>query len=64
MFGIFGMGKGLHFKHLLSPLKSVIMHTIWFFLGMLKVGAAHSTDVTLVSKPIDSNLTISSLVTC
>jgi len=43
------MGKGLRFKHLLRPLKSVIMHTAWFFLGMMKVGAAHSAAVTLVS---------------
>jgi hypothetical protein len=44
--GIFGMGYGLRNKHLLRPQKSVITQTVLFFLGMIKVGAAHSDDAT------------------
>jgi len=64
MSGIFGIGKGLRFKHLFRPWKSVMTLTVLFFLGMMKVGAAHSATVTLVRRPIDSNLAISSRVTC
>jgi hypothetical protein len=62
MSGIFGIGYGVRFRHLLSPRKSVITRTVLFFLGMMKVGAAHSEEVTLVKRPIDSRRVISSLV--
>ncbi len=44
--GIFGIGYGLRTKHLLRPRKSVITRTVLFFLGMIKVGAAHSDGAT------------------
>jgi hypothetical protein len=47
--GILGIGYGVCFRHLLSPRKSVMTHTVLFFFGIIKVGAAHSEDVTLVS---------------
>ncbi len=64
MSGIFGIGYGLRTKHLLRPRKSVITQTVLFFLGIMKVGAAHSDDATWVSNPNDSSRLISSFVTC
>jgi hypothetical protein len=47
---------------LFRPQKSVITQTVWFFLGIIKVGAAYAALLTFVKTPIDSNLAISSFV--
>jgi hypothetical protein len=39
--GISGIGYGFRTRHLLRPLKLVMTLTVLFFLGMMKVGAAH-----------------------
>jgi hypothetical protein len=55
--GIFSVG-------LLSPQKLMMMQTVWFFLGIKKVGAAYSNETTLVKNPIDSNQFVLAFITC
>jgi hypothetical protein len=62
--GIFGIWYGFQMRHLLRPLKSVMTLTVLFFLGMMKVGAAHCDEATGVSKPSACKRFISSFVTC
>ncbi len=58
------MGYGFRTKHWFRPLKSEITQTVLSFLGMMKVGAAHSDDAIGRSNPKSCNHCISFFVTC
>jgi hypothetical protein len=62
--GIFGMEYGVCFRHLSSPQKSVMTRMVLLFFRMMKAGAAHLDEATLVNSPIDSRRVISSFVIC
>ena len=58
---IFGMGKGFLLILLFSSLKSDMKRTVPFFLGIIKVGAAHSERLTHLRTPIFTSLSTSFL---
>lgn len=51
---------------ILVLLQDIDAEYLWvlFFLGIIKVGVAHSNDMTLVKSPMDSNQLTSSFPTC
>jgi hypothetical protein len=49
---ILGVGYGFVTMHLLSSLKSDMVHTVWSFFGMMKEGDAHLDNGCHFNTPI------------